>query len=385
MRLIVARCLACLAAASVAALTLLAGPAQALADTAPFLPVTGSPFAAGNETSSVAFNHAGNLLAAANMESNNVSVFFVSPATGRLTKVIGSPFHAGSGPSSATFSPNGRLLVTTNVYSNNLSVFSVSPTAGRLIPITGGSSLNVNGPLSAAFSPNGRLLATASRISNNMSVFSVSPSGRLAKITGSPFATGRQPDQVAFSPNGKLLATANYGGKDVSVFSVNATSGRVRQITGSPFATGKAPDFNPPNALAFSSNGRLLATASEIGDNVSVFSVSAATGALTPVTGSPFHVSNGLPVGTGSPSKPGSLAFSPKGGSLATANGSNNVSIFSDNPRTGALTQATGSPFATGNSPEAIAFSPNGALLVTANGANNLSVFSQSSVLSGPA
>ncbi len=132
MRLIVARRLACLAASGVVGLTLLAGPAQALADTAPFLPVTGSPFATGHETSSVAFNHSGNLLAAANQASDNVSMFFVSPATGRLTKVIGSPFHAGNGPSSATFSPNGRLLVTTNVYSNNLSVSSASQITDRL-------------------------------------------------------------------------------------------------------------------------------------------------------------------------------------------------------------------------------------------------------------
>ena len=55
---------------------------------------------------------------------------------------------------------------------------------------------------------------------------------------------------------------------------------------------------------------------------MSVFSVSAG-GALTPVTGSPFTTG---PTGRG----PISVAFSPSGGLLATANyGGNKASVFS--------------------------------------------------------
>jgi hypothetical protein len=43
--------------------------------------------------------------------------------------------------------------------------------------------------------------------------------GGLAPVPGSPLLTGLHPDAVAFSPNGVLLASANYGTGTVSMFS----------------------------------------------------------------------------------------------------------------------------------------------------------------------
>jgi hypothetical protein len=45
-----------------------------------------------------------------------------------------------------------------------------------------------------------------------------------APVSGSPFATGSQPYSVAFSPDGKLLATANIAESTVSVFSHDTTA-----------------------------------------------------------------------------------------------------------------------------------------------------------------
>jgi len=88
------------------------------------------------------------------------------------------------------------------------------------------------------------------------------------------------------------------------------------QVPGSPFATG-----GDAGALAFSPGRGLLATTGYDGD-VSVFTVNPSTGALSAVAGSPFGG-----VGRGS-----SVAFSPGGGMLATAN-SGSVSVLSVNLR----------------------------------------------------
>src|SRR5436305_815837 len=102
------------------------------------------------------------------------------------------------------------------------------------------------------------------------------------------------------------------------------------EVTGSPFATGLEPF-----SVAFSPSGGLLATADTFADAVSVFAVNSSTGVLTPVTGSPFA--------TGS--RPTSVAFSPSGGLLATADSfADTVSVFAVNSSTGALTAVTGSP-----------------------------------------
>jgi hypothetical protein len=117
---------------------------------------------------------------------------------------------------------------------------------------------------------------------------------------------------------------------------------------------------------------------------VSVFSVNVSTGALTPVSGSPFTTGVGLM----------SVAFSPSGRLLAAANAGDKgvgstVSVFSVNVSTGALTPVSGSPFATGAGPVSVAFSPSGGLLAAANGtANTVSVFSvglPSAVIGSPA
>ncbi len=133
------------------------------------------------------------------------------------------------------------------------------------------------------------------------------------------------------------------------------------QVTGSPFTTG-----SNPSSVAFSPGGGLLATANFGANSVSGFSVGAG-GALTPVTGSPFTTGSG----------PNSVAFNPGGGLLAIANAdANTVSVFSVGAG-GALTQVTGSPFTTGKQPQSVAFSPGGGLLATANtGANTVSMFS---------
>ncbi len=97
------------------------------------------------------------------------------------------------------------------------------------------------------------------------------------------------------------------------MFSV-AAGGALTSVPGSPFVAGLSP-----RSVAFSPSGGLLATANSGGITVPVFSVGA-DGALTSVPGSPFRTGG---------SSPASVAFSPFGGLLAAANaGSNSASMF---------------------------------------------------------
>src|SRR5262249_13898692 len=96
----------------------------------------------------------------------------------------------------------------------------------------------------------------------------------------------------------------------VSVFSVSSP-GLLTQVAGSPFATGQ-----DPFSVAFSPSGGLLATANTYDYTVSVFSVSSA-GALTQVSGSPFETGGD------------SVAFSPSGRLMAVAGYYGSVAVFS--------------------------------------------------------
>src|SRR5437762_2088674 len=79
--------------------------------------------------------------------------------------------------------------------------------------------------------------------------------------------------------------------------------------------------------------------ANQFSNNVSAFTINASTGALTPVAGSPF-VAGTHPV---------SVTVDPSGKFAYVANfSSNNVSAFMIDAASGALTAVAGSPFAAG-------------------------------------
>ena len=126
---------------------------------------------------------------------------------------------------------------------------------------------------------------------------------------------------------------------------------------------------NQPEGVAFSPSGGLLAYTNPGsnggGHTVSVYAVGPGD-AVSQVSGSPFA--------TGT--DPAALAFSPSGGLLADANRkSNTVSVYAVGSG-GLLSPISGSPFSTGNAPVAVAFSPGGGLLATANsGGNSVSVY----------
>src|SRR5947209_1724502 len=95
--------------------------------------------------------------------------------------------------------------------------------------------------------------------------------------------------------------------------------------------------------------------------------------AFTPVIGSPFAVPTFLGVGDGNPF---SVAFSPNGRLLATGDSIHAVSMFTVGSG-GVLTPVSGSPFDTGTPSgtgvRSVAFSPSGALLAAANDTGSVS------------
>jgi 6-phosphogluconolactonase (cycloisomerase 2 family) len=172
---------------------------------------------------------------------------------------------------------------------------------------------------------------------------------------------------VAIIPDG-LWGQANFvytnnnpaGSNTVSVLSVG-TNGALAPIAGSPFPTGGTGDgggFYATNRAAVS--GKFLFASNAVSADVSVFTIDATSGALTSVAGSPFK--------TGAAAGAIALAPTPDGKFLMAANsGANTVSVFS--VANGVLTLT--SQFPTANTPEAAKVSPDGKFLAVAEPYNN--------------
>jgi len=349
-----------------------------------FQEIAGSPFAAGAAPASLAYSPivSGNLFSAVpNFSDNTVSVYQVDQNSGAFSQVAGSPFGTGAEPAWLAFSPvvAGNLFsAIVNFNDNTVSVYNVNQTSGAFTPVANSPFATGSAPYTVAFSPvvSGNLFAAVPNSDGqNVSVYQVDQStGAFTPVPGSPFATGNGPYTVVFTPlvSGNLFAAiTNYVDNTVSVYSVNQTTGAFTEIAGSPFATGAGP-----YGIAYSPvvGGNLFAAIVNNTDNTaSVYQVNQTTGAFTPVAGSPFV--------TGA--APNEIAFSPvASGNLFAAAvnfNSNNVSVYVVDQTTGAFTEVSGSPFASGTQPDGIAFSPlltGGLFAATGNfGSNNASVY----------
>src|ERR1700730_18243204 len=150
---------------------------------------------------------------------------------------------------------------------------------------------------------------------------------------------------------------ANQGSNDVSAYTINATTGALTPVTGSPFAAG-VQAFS----VTVSPNGQFAYVANFLSSNISAYTINATTGALTSVTGSPFAAG----------SSPISVTVSPNGQFAYASNFfSNDVSAYTINATTGALTSVTSSPFAAGLFPRSVTVSPNGQFAYVANENSN--------------
>jgi len=151
----------------------------------------------------------------------------------------------------------------------------------------------------------------------------------------------------------------NYTDGTVSAYTINSSTGALTEITGSPFAAGGA------GALSFSvavdPTGKFVYVANENSADVSAYTINSSTGALTEITGSPFA----------SGTYPYSVTVDPTGKFAYVANGgfmdAGTVSAYTINSSTGALTEITGSPFAAGTYSFSVTVDPTGKFAYVVN------------------
>ena len=120
-----------------------------------------------------------------------------------------------------------------------------------------------------------------------------------------------------------------------------------------PSMSASASSVPPPHTFAY------VVNSSGSTNNISAYSVDPGTGALTALAGSPY-TTGGTDTNSVTTDKTGRFLY-------ATNENSHTLSAFRIDQSTGALTQLAGSPYATGTAPNSVTVDPTNRFLYTAN------------------
>jgi len=228
-----------------------------------------------------------------------IGIYQINTSTGLLTALTGSPLplYTGKATTATVVTPTGMLITPNNsyVYVSLQSLGVQVLTLGTGGALSTGSAATFLPPLSTSSSPadyglasdpNSKFLFVA-EINTGLRVFSIGTNGTLNEISGSPYATGTGPTGVTLDPTGSYVYVANKGSNNISAFTLTAASGKLAVISGSPFSSGGTA----PIAMVNDNQKKYLAvinstaTGSSGNNDLQVFSFDATVdGKLDPVS-----------------------------------------------------------------------------------------------------
>jgi 6-phosphogluconolactonase len=179
-----------------------------------------------------------------------IGIYTINTSTGLLTAVGGSPIalYTGNGSTPAVVTPTGLLITPNNsyVYVSLGSLGVQILTLGTGGALAAGSTPTLLQPISTSTSPSDTGLASdplsaflfVSEINTGLRVLSIGTGGSLKEVSGSPYAVGTGPTAVVLDTTGSYVYVANKGSNNISAFALTAASGKLTAIAGSPFASG---------------------------------------------------------------------------------------------------------------------------------------------------
>ena len=307
-----------------------------------------------------------NLTASASWTSSSIAVAMVG-SMGSQGGIV-----TGIAPGTATIQAtqdgvmgSATVTVTTPEFAyvtddknNTVSAFEVNPSTGALTAIAGPPFPNP-GRASAAVTadPSGRFLYTTNDSSDDVTAYNIVQSGANSgalNLIGTVVSGGSAPFGIAVEPRGHFAYVGNQGSNTVSGFAIDASTGALTPISGSPFSAAMTP-----SGVAVHPNDHFIYVANFIPSQVSLYSFSSTTGALSSPRLSP------------APNLPQSVALDPMGRFAYTANilGGGTVSAYTVDSGTGALTLVeTVIAGNMGGGPASVAVDPSGRFVYVAGG-----------------
>ena len=271
----------------------------------------------------------------------SVLLLHINGATGAITLGAETPQVENTSPTGIALLPSKKFLyaVNSSSFADSISIFNVA--SDGTLALSGTPTPAGAGPNDAVIDPSGKYLLVTNNFGNNVSVYSIdASSGALSEVAGSPFPANNNPAEILITPSGRFVYVTNPGIGMVTAFSFS--NGVLTQLPTSPVSSGAgafglAVDGSEQYLYVANPSASNPPPSSTIG-NISGFTITS-TGALTPILGSPFTVTNG--------NGPSAVTVDPSGKYVyATTPGSSfSIWCFTITPANGQLVAVTNSPF----------------------------------------
>jgi 6-phosphogluconolactonase len=268
------------------------------------------------------------------MLGGNIEGWLFDASNGQLTALSGSPFALPmSVPGGLAANNSAQVLYVADAGRiDALQVNSMGAlTALANSPFPAGTGIGVT------IDPSNRFVySTDTTPPGNVWAFTTDSTGALIAVPESPFAAGTNPSasanpsQIVVDSSGMFVFVTLTDTNQVAAFLINQSTGALTPVSGSPFSAGGGP-------IGMATLNNLLYVSNAGDGTVSGFIFDTTSGVLTPAAGSPFPISASA------------LAGDPFGGNFLYASTAQGMVTYTIDPSSGALTQS-GPPV---SSPEA--------------------------------
>ena len=184
------------------------------------------------------------------LQAQAIGIYQIDPTTGLLTALTGSPLalYTGTAATATVVTPTAMLITPNNsfVYVSLGSLGVQVLTLGSGGALSTGTAPTFLPPRSTSTSPSDYGLASnpgstflfVAEINTGLRELSIGTNGTLNEVSGSPYAVGTGPTGVALDVTGSYVYVANKGSNNISAFTLTAASGKLTAIAGSPFSSG---------------------------------------------------------------------------------------------------------------------------------------------------
>ena len=319
--------------------------------------------------------------------SKGVYAFRFSSSTGKLTP-LGLVAEIPS-PSFLAIHPNGRFLYTSNEREYNeqmgtmVSSFAIDPDTGRLTLLNRVAS-HGDGPAHVVIDRTGKSLIVANMRGGSVAVLPIRQDGTLGEATSVDVHHGgpggdpaRQPGPrahgTALSPDNRFAVVSEHGMDRLMLYHFDAAKGALTPNSPAFFQEGPA---NAPWHLTFHPGGKTVYVVNELSATLSVYAFDKGTGGVRELQ----KVST-VPADFTGKSNPAEPRVDRAGKFLYVSNrdvsgkGQDSIAVYSIDASGGKVTPLEFVPSG-GKTPRNIALDPGGSFLLAGNqGSNNLTVF----------